>query len=228
MRMLKMLILPLITSRWVKHLSAPLFFIVTHSWSYNIFLMRNIITVLRRAVDSLSQDFWHLLLVSMLDEIILKLLICVFHYFRYSFQQHLCFFWSACSFLKSALIFYTLAQFLSELTLNLFPHPVLCPACQLWTRRPAVDWASWPSPTTCGPPSLPSLLASCWCWSSTQGRAPRKTTTTPVRVLWWHRQTPCWTWSGNSPQASLEHKDNAEKQRNTTVRGFNFTNCAWP
>lgn len=116
--------------------------------------------------------------------------------------------------------------FLLELTLSWFPHSVLCPACQLWTRRPVVDWASWPSLTTCGLPSLLSSLASCWCWSFTLGRAQRKTTTMPVQVPLWHRQTPCWIWSGSSPQASLVHKDNVNEQRNTSIRGLTFINCS--
>lgn len=76
------------------------------------------------------------------------------------------------------------------------PLTAWCPVCPPWSPKPAVAWASWPWPTTCGPPSSPWWSASCSCSSSNPawGRRWRATGWGPAPS--WPRPTPCSTSSG--------------------------------
>lgn len=75
-----------------------------------------------------------------------------------------------------------------------------CRVCRRWSPRRAVGWASWPSPTTCGPPSSRWWSASCSSSSSNPAWGRRWRVTGWEGGPSWPRPTPCSTSSGERGQ----------------------------
>lgn len=106
--------------------------------------------------------------------------------------------WSNTNFL----LLFSFPSFLNSL---LFVPPltryasVWCQVSLPWTPSAQVAWASWPFPTTCGPPLLPWWWASSWCTSYIRAAPPRRRTLRTARSPWQVLPMRCWTSSGRRP-----------------------------
>lgn len=104
--------------------------------------------------------------------------------------------------------------------LCLLPVSVWCPVWLPWTPSARAAWASWPSPTTCGPPLLPWWWALSWCTWSTLVEPLRRRRLRRARSQWPAPPMLCWISFGKRLSCVTYYTLAPDRKVSNEIEGF--------